>query len=178
MARRSVCSLKRSEQSSDVADEATSELCWVAGGSCSDGGRALFPLQWNHLTHRVYQDLIKRWSTRSPDQTCGSFLLCVSVLQAEAWIKGKLRDLKDGGNSQCCPLLAWDRAPQTLSTDFRGCESSRVQRDQVGPPFSSDSAPFHEPCSHHEIFMSSEVAEIRTGALTRGFGLSTARQIT
>ncbi|TNM99911.1 hypothetical protein fugu_012944 [Takifugu bimaculatus] len=54
------------------------------------------------------------------------------VLEAEAWIKSKLWDLKDGGNIQCCPLQDWDRAPQILCTDFKDFENRMVQLNQMG----------------------------------------------
>lgn len=59
-------------------------------------------------------------------------------MQAEAWIKSKLRDLKDGGNIQCCPLQDWDKSPQILCTDFKDFENRMVRLNQVRQGFSPE----------------------------------------
>lgn len=53
------------------------------------------------------------------------------VMQAEAWIKSKLRDLKDGGNIKRCPLQDWDEAPQMLHGGLKDFENTIVQLNQV-----------------------------------------------
>lgn len=65
-------------------------------------------------------------------ETYLSFLL----LQAEAWIKSKLRDLKDGGNIQRCPLQDWEEAPQMLHAGLKDFEHTIVQLNQVRQRFS------------------------------------------
>lgn len=59
--------------------------------------------------------------------------VCVSVCvcQAEAWIKGKLQDLKDGCNIQRCPLQDWEEASQTLQRDLKDFENTLIQLNQV-----------------------------------------------
>ncbi|XP_030011237.1 spectrin beta chain, non-erythrocytic 5-like isoform X3 [Sphaeramia orbicularis] len=54
------------------------------------------------------------------------------VLQAEAWIKGKLQDLKDGCNVQRCPLQDWEEASQTLHRDLKDFENTLIQLNQMG----------------------------------------------
>uniref|UniRef100_A0A3B4ZRE8 Spectrin beta chain, non-erythrocytic 2-like n=1 Tax=Stegastes partitus TaxID=144197 RepID=A0A3B4ZRE8_9TELE len=54
------------------------------------------------------------------------------VVQAEAWIKGKLQDLKDGCNIQCCPLQDWEEASQTLQRDLKDFENTLIQLNQMG----------------------------------------------
>ncbi|XP_061601923.1 spectrin beta chain, non-erythrocytic 5 isoform X6 [Cololabis saira] len=54
------------------------------------------------------------------------------VLQAEAWIKGKLQDLKDGCNIQYCPLQDWEEASQTLQRDLKDFENTLIQLNQMG----------------------------------------------
>ncbi|XP_018535754.1 uncharacterized protein LOC108885782 isoform X3 [Lates calcarifer] len=54
------------------------------------------------------------------------------VLQAEAWIKGKLQDLKDGCNIQHCPLQDWEEASQTLQRDLKDFENTLIQLNQMG----------------------------------------------
>nr|XP_033469138.1 spectrin beta chain, non-erythrocytic 5 isoform X5 [Epinephelus lanceolatus] len=54
------------------------------------------------------------------------------VLQAEAWIKGKLQDLKDGCNIQRCPLQDWEEASQTLQRDLKDFENTLIQLNQMG----------------------------------------------
>lgn len=52
-------------------------------------------------------------------------------IQAEAWIKGKLQDLKDGCNVQRCPLQDWEEASQTLQRDLKDFENTLIQLNQV-----------------------------------------------
>ncbi|XP_029962770.1 uncharacterized protein mymx isoform X3 [Salarias fasciatus] len=59
-------------------------------------------------------------------------LFSKEVLQAEAWIKGKLQDLKDGCNVQCCPLQDWEEASQTLQRDLKDFENTLIQLNQMG----------------------------------------------
>ncbi|KAG7230068.1 hypothetical protein INR49_009788 [Caranx melampygus] len=54
------------------------------------------------------------------------------VLEAEAWIKGKLQDLKDGCNIQRCPLQDWEEASHTLHRDLRDFENTLIQLNQTG----------------------------------------------
>ncbi|KAM7385846.1 hypothetical protein PAMP_001901 [Pampus punctatissimus] len=54
------------------------------------------------------------------------------VMQAEAWIKGKLQDLKDGCNIQRCPLQDWEEASQTLQRDLKDFENTLIQLNQMG----------------------------------------------
>lgn len=57
--------------------------------------------------------------------------LCLFLMQAEAWIKGKLQDLKDGCNIQRCPLQDWEEASQTLQRDLKDFENTLIQLNQV-----------------------------------------------
>uniref|UniRef100_A0A3B4AMY4 Uncharacterized protein n=1 Tax=Periophthalmus magnuspinnatus TaxID=409849 RepID=A0A3B4AMY4_9GOBI len=52
--------------------------------------------------------------------------------QAEAWIKGKLQDLKDGRNIERCPLQDWEEACQTLQRDLKDFENTLIQLNQMG----------------------------------------------
>ncbi|MED6284993.1 hypothetical protein CHARACLAT_024562, partial [Characodon lateralis] len=52
------------------------------------------------------------------------------ALQAEAWIKSKLQDLKDGCNVQYCPLQDWEEASQTLQRDLKDFENTLIQLNQ------------------------------------------------
>lgn len=56
-------------------------------------------------------------------------------MQAEAWIKGKLQDLKDGCNIQRCPLQDWEEASQTLQRDLKDFENTLIQLNQVTKGF-------------------------------------------
>lgn len=53
------------------------------------------------------------------------------VLKAEAWIKGKMQDLKDGCNIQRCPLQDWEEASRTLQRDVKDFENILIQLNQV-----------------------------------------------
>ncbi|XP_056148339.1 spectrin beta chain, non-erythrocytic 2 [Lampris incognitus] len=59
-------------------------------------------------------------------------LFTKEILQAEAWIKGKLQDLKDGCNIQRCPLQDWEEASQTLLRDLKHFENTLIQLNQMG----------------------------------------------
>lgn len=54
------------------------------------------------------------------------------VLQAEAWIKGKLQELKDGWKIQRCPLQDWQEVSQTLQRDLKDFENTLIQLNQMG----------------------------------------------
>ncbi|KAM9727031.1 uncharacterized protein mymx isoform 1-T1 [Menidia menidia] len=54
------------------------------------------------------------------------------IMQAEAWIKGKLQDLKDGCNIQYCPLQDWEEASQRLQRDLKDFENTLIQLNQMG----------------------------------------------
>ncbi|XP_039515276.1 spectrin beta chain, non-erythrocytic 1 isoform X4 [Pimephales promelas] len=54
------------------------------------------------------------------------------ITQAEAWIRAKLRDLRDGGNGQKCPLTDWEEVCQTLQRDLKDFENTVIQLNQMG----------------------------------------------
>uniref|UniRef100_A0A8V0ZA39 PH domain-containing protein n=1 Tax=Gallus gallus TaxID=9031 RepID=A0A8V0ZA39_CHICK len=49
------------------------------------------------------------------------------VLQAEGWVLGKLRDLKDG-----CDLQDWEQATQTLQREMKDFENTLIKLNQMG----------------------------------------------
>ncbi|XP_037322097.2 uncharacterized protein LOC119214430 isoform X1 [Pungitius pungitius] len=61
-----------------------------------------------------------------------SSLFHKEALQAEAWIKGKMQDLKDGCNIQRCPLQDWEEASRTLQRDVKDFENILIQLNQMG----------------------------------------------
>lgn len=54
--------------------------------------------------------------------------MALCMLQAETWVRGKLRDLKDGCNLQDCEEVA-----QTLQRDMKDFENTLIKLNQVGP---------------------------------------------
>ncbi|KAG7492851.1 hypothetical protein MATL_G00019460 [Megalops atlanticus] len=54
------------------------------------------------------------------------------IMQAEAWIKRKLQDLKDGCDIQRCPLQDWEEVSQTLQRDLKDFENTLIQLNQMG----------------------------------------------
>ncbi|KAJ0066727.1 hypothetical protein NL108_002298 [Boleophthalmus pectinirostris] len=54
------------------------------------------------------------------------------ALQAEAWIKGKLQDLKDGRNIEHLHLQDGEEACQTLQRDLKDFENTLIQLNQMG----------------------------------------------
>ncbi|XP_077031900.1 uncharacterized protein LOC129118293 isoform X2 [Agelaius phoeniceus] len=49
------------------------------------------------------------------------------MLQAESWVRGKLRDLKDG-----CELQDWEEVAQTLQRDMKDFENTLIKLNQMG----------------------------------------------
>ncbi|XP_053830392.1 spectrin beta chain, non-erythrocytic 2-like isoform X3 [Vidua macroura] len=49
------------------------------------------------------------------------------MLQAETWVRGKLRDLKDG-----CDLQDWEEVAQTLQRDMKDFENTLIKLNQMG----------------------------------------------
>ena len=47
-------------------------------------------------------------------------------MQAEGWVRGKLRDLKDG-----CDLQDWEEVAQTLQRDMKDFENTLIKLNQV-----------------------------------------------
>ncbi|XP_051508279.1 uncharacterized protein LOC127414353 isoform X2 [Myxocyprinus asiaticus] len=54
------------------------------------------------------------------------------ITQAEAWIRAKLRDLRDDSNIQRCPLMDWDEVCQTLQRDLKDFENNIIQLNLMG----------------------------------------------
>ncbi|XP_074531898.1 uncharacterized protein mymx isoform X2 [Halichoeres trimaculatus] len=71
-------------------------------------------------------------TTQSDFFTHRNSLFSKEVLQAEAWIKEKLQDLKDGCNIQRCPLQDWEEVSQTLQRDLKDFENTLIQLNQMG----------------------------------------------
>ncbi|XP_064411358.1 spectrin alpha chain, non-erythrocytic 1-like [Latimeria chalumnae] len=57
--------------------------------------------------------------------------------QAEAWVREKLRDLKDGCDTQMCPLQDWEQAAHTLQRDIKDYENTLIKLNQIGEQLSS-----------------------------------------
>ncbi|XP_044300895.1 uncharacterized protein LOC123030759 isoform X1 [Varanus komodoensis] len=49
------------------------------------------------------------------------------IVQAEKWVQGKLRDLKDG-----CSIPEWERVAQTLQRDMKDFENAMIKLNQMG----------------------------------------------
>ncbi|XP_043916711.1 uncharacterized protein LOC122793068 [Protopterus annectens] len=54
------------------------------------------------------------------------------IMQAEGWLRGKLRDLKDGYNIQVCPLQDSEQAAQTLQRELKDFENTLIKLNQLG----------------------------------------------
>lgn len=79
-------------------------------------------------------------AARHPAPLCqGGLSLCalleafahtaLPMLQAEGWVRGKLRDLKDG-----CDLQDWEQAAQTLQREMKDFENTLIKLNQVSSP--------------------------------------------
>ncbi|XP_024049537.1 spectrin beta chain, non-erythrocytic 5-like isoform X2 [Terrapene carolina triunguis] len=49
------------------------------------------------------------------------------IMQAESWVRGKLRDLKDG-----CNIQDWERVAQALQRDMKDFENTLIKLNQMG----------------------------------------------
>ncbi|KAI1240668.1 hypothetical protein IHE44_0009104 [Lamprotornis superbus] len=61
------------------------------------------------------------------------------MLQAESWVRGKLRDLKDG-----CDLQDWEEVAQTLQRDMKDFENTLIKLNQMGEQLMWRSSPSAE----------------------------------
>lgn len=58
-------------------------------------------------------------------------IMCCLMSQAEMWIRGRLRDLRDSANVQRCLQKDWDEACQTLHRDLKDFENTLIRLNQV-----------------------------------------------
>ncbi|XP_019405205.1 PREDICTED: uncharacterized protein LOC109319854 isoform X6 [Crocodylus porosus] len=58
------------------------------------------------------------------------------IMQAESWVRGKLRDLKDG-----CEIQDWERVAQTLQRDMKDFENTLIKLNQMGEQLMSWPSP-------------------------------------
>nr|XP_043901176.1 uncharacterized protein LOC122781535 isoform X3 [Solea senegalensis] len=89
-------------------------------------------LQWKESHPLTQSEASAAVASQSDCFTQRNSLFNKEVLQAEAWIKGKLQDLKDGCNVQRCPLQDWEEASQTLQRDLKDFENTLIQLNQMG----------------------------------------------
>ncbi|KAJ7413527.1 spectrin beta chain, non-erythrocytic 2-like protein [Pitangus sulphuratus] len=61
------------------------------------------------------------------------------MLQAEGWVRGKLRDLKDG-----CDLQDWEEVAQTLQRDMKDFENTLIKLNQMGEQLMWQASPSAE----------------------------------
>ncbi|XP_069092462.1 uncharacterized protein [Pleurodeles waltl] len=63
------------------------------------------------------------------------------ALQAETWVRGKLRDLKDGCDPPHTPLQGWEQAALTLQRDTRDFENTLTKLSQMAEHLISKQTP-------------------------------------
>ncbi|XP_078503438.1 uncharacterized protein LOC144762155 [Lissotriton helveticus] len=63
------------------------------------------------------------------------------LLQAETWVRAKLRDLRDGCDSQLTPLQDWEQAALSLQRDMRGFETTLTKLSQMAEHLINKQAP-------------------------------------
>ncbi|XP_014806808.1 PREDICTED: uncharacterized protein LOC106893388 isoform X2 [Calidris pugnax] len=61
------------------------------------------------------------------------------MLQAEGWVRGKLRDMKDG-----CDLQDWEEVAQTLQRDMKDFENTLIKLNQMGEQLMWQASPSAE----------------------------------
>nr|XP_020456860.1 uncharacterized protein LOC109960822 [Monopterus albus] len=98
--------------------------------SVSESQKKALPRKDSHL--RTQNEVSAADTSQTDIFTQRNSLFNKEVLQAEAWIKGKLQDLKEGCNIQRCPLQDWEEASQTLQRDLKDFENTLIQLNQMG----------------------------------------------
>uniref|UniRef100_A0A452HVG9 PH domain-containing protein n=1 Tax=Gopherus agassizii TaxID=38772 RepID=A0A452HVG9_9SAUR len=71
-----------------------------------------------------------------PDQSLLVVQFNREIMQAESWVRGKLRDLKDG-----CNIQDWERVAQTLQRDMRDFENTLIKLNQMGEQLMGQPSP-------------------------------------
>ncbi|XP_036429503.1 spectrin beta chain, erythrocytic isoform X2 [Colossoma macropomum] len=83
-------------------------------------------------SHREISMVSKVLSVQKDCFTQQNALFSKEISQAEAWIQGKLKNLRDGGNMQRCSLADWEEVSQTLQRDLKDFENTLIQLNQMG----------------------------------------------
>ncbi|XP_027862541.1 uncharacterized protein mymx isoform X6 [Xiphophorus couchianus] len=83
-------------------------------------------------SHQQDEEALAAAKSHSECFTQRNSLFNKEALQAEAWMKSKLQDLKDGCNVQHRPLHDWEEASQTLHRDLKDFENTLIQLNQLG----------------------------------------------
>ncbi|XP_017576865.1 uncharacterized protein LOC108441705 isoform X2 [Pygocentrus nattereri] len=76
--------------------------------------------------------MVSKVSVQKDCFTQQNALFSKEISQAEAWIQGKLKNLRDSSNMQRCSLADWEEVSQTLQRDLKDFENTFIQLNQMG----------------------------------------------
>ncbi|XP_042691345.1 spectrin beta chain, non-erythrocytic 2-like, partial [Centrocercus urophasianus] len=94
------------------------------------------------------------------------------VLQAEGWVRGKLRDLKDG-----CDLQDWEQAAQTLQREMKDFENTLIKLNQMGEQLMCGPSPCAEAVRRQLLGLREQWQLLRQTAASQSRALGGLRSL-
>ncbi|XP_021245222.1 uncharacterized protein LOC110395330 isoform X2 [Numida meleagris] len=94
------------------------------------------------------------------------------VLQAEGWVRGKLRDLKDG-----CDLQDWEQAAQTLQREMKDFENTLIKLNQMGEQLMCGPSPSAEVVRRQLLALREQWQLLRQTAASQSRALGGLRSL-
>ncbi|XP_048792434.1 uncharacterized protein LOC125689410 isoform X4 [Lagopus muta] len=94
------------------------------------------------------------------------------VLQAEGWVRGKLRDLKDG-----CDLQDWEQAAQTLQREMKDFENTLIKLNQMGEQLMCGPSPCAEAVRRQLLALREQWQLLRQTATSQSRALGGLRSL-
>ncbi|XP_062427981.1 uncharacterized protein LOC134138403 isoform X6 [Rhea pennata] len=94
------------------------------------------------------------------------------MLQAEGWVRGKLRDLKDG-----CDLQDWEQVAQTLQRDMKDFENTLIKLNQMGEQLMGRPSPSAETVRRQLLALREQWQLLRQTAVSQSKALGGLRSL-
>ncbi|XP_025978810.2 uncharacterized protein LOC112997153 isoform X3 [Dromaius novaehollandiae] len=94
------------------------------------------------------------------------------MLQAEGWVRGKLRDLKDG-----CDMQDWEQVAQTLQRDMKDFENTMIKLNQMGEQLMSRPSPSTETVRRQLLALREQWQLLRQTAASQSKALGGLRSL-
>ncbi|XP_027743478.1 spectrin beta chain, non-erythrocytic 2-like isoform X2 [Empidonax traillii] len=94
------------------------------------------------------------------------------MLQAEGWVRGKLRDLKDG-----CDLQDWEEVAQTLQRDMKDFENTLIKLNQMGEQLMWQASPSAEAVRRQLLALQSQWQLLKQTAASQSKALGGLRSL-
>ncbi|XP_010218117.1 PREDICTED: spectrin beta chain, non-erythrocytic 5-like [Tinamus guttatus] len=94
------------------------------------------------------------------------------MLQAEGWVRGKLRDLKDG-----CDVQDWEQVAQTLQRDMKDFENTLIKLNQMGEQLMGRPSPSTETVRRQLLALREQWQLLRQTAASQSKALGGLRSL-